>query len=63
MCVSQVSMRLEMRQGSLTREEDTLYIMAGLGLLDMIGEDVYKADEVTQHLVAYPTKIHGLLHL
>lgn len=56
-------MRLEMRQGSLTREEDTLYIMAGLGLLDMIGEDVYKADEVTQHLVAYPTKIHGLLHL
>jgi hypothetical protein len=42
---------------------DTLYIMAGLGLLDMVGEDVYKANEVTAHLVAYPTKIHGILHL
>lgn len=37
--------------------------MAGLGLLDMIGEDLYKANEVTKHLVAYPTKIQGLLHL
>jgi hypothetical protein len=42
---------------------DTLYIMAGLGLLDMIAEDSYNANDITQHLVEHPTKIQGILHL
>jgi hypothetical protein len=37
--------------------------MAGLGLLDMISEDVYRANDVTRHLVENPTKIQGILHL
>jgi len=37
--------------------------MAGLGLLDMIAEGSYKANDVTQHLVEHPTKIQGIFHL
>lgn len=44
-------------------KEDTLYVVAGLGLLDMIAEDSYRANDVTKHLVQHPTKIQGILHL
>ena len=63
MCVSQVRIMRPIYKFYLTLEEDTLYIMAGLGLLDMVEEDSYKANAVTQHLVEHPTKIQGILHL
>lgn len=41
--------------------EDTLFIMAGLGLLDML-EEKYVANAVTKHMVTFPSSIHGALH-
>jgi hypothetical protein len=63
MCVSRIRIVSQTYSISLISKDDTLYIMAGLGLLDIKGEDLYRANEVTQHLVAYPTKIQGILHL
>jgi hypothetical protein len=63
MCAWQVRLVYPVYIIQLIFKEDTLYIMAGLGLLDMLGEDSYKANAVTQHLVEYPTKIQGILHL
>ncbi|KAL4734526.1 putative O-methyltransferase [Aspergillus similis] len=42
--------------------EDTLHAMAGLGLIDSLAEDTYSANELTQHLVAYPSALHGGIH-
>ena len=44
-------------------KEDTLYVMAGLGLLDLTADDSFRANDVTQHLIEHPTKIQGILHL
>jgi hypothetical protein len=37
--------------------------MAGLGLVDLIGEDINEANAITRHMVAVPSAIHGMLHL
>ncbi|KAJ6131002.1 hypothetical protein N7523_001462 [Penicillium sp. IBT 18751x] len=41
---------------------DTLYIMAGLGLLDRVDENVFQANAITRHMVAMPSAQHGAVH-
>ncbi|KXG51695.1 O-methyltransferase, family 2 [Penicillium griseofulvum] len=41
---------------------DTLYIMAGLGLVDRVAEDCFTANAITNHMVAMPSAQHGALH-
>ncbi|KAJ5494815.1 hypothetical protein N7463_010902 [Penicillium fimorum] len=41
---------------------DTLYIMAGLGLVDRVTEDCFMANAITNHMVAMPSAQHGALH-
>ncbi|KAJ5827823.1 hypothetical protein N7447_004586 [Penicillium robsamsonii] len=41
---------------------DTLYIMAGLGLVDRVAEDCFIANAITNHMVAMPSAQHGALH-
>ncbi|OQD63116.1 hypothetical protein PENPOL_c010G06708 [Penicillium polonicum] len=42
---------------------DTLYIMAGLGLVERVAEDCFTANAITNHMVAMPSAQHGALHL
>ena len=42
---------------------DTLYIMAGLGLVERVGEDCFTANAITNLMVAMPSAQHGALHL
>ncbi|PKX88907.1 uncharacterized protein P174DRAFT_464645 [Aspergillus novofumigatus IBT 16806] len=42
---------------------DTLFVMGGLGYIDLLPGDVYAAKEVTEYLVATPSAQHGALHL
>lgn len=37
--------------------------MGALGLLDILPDDVYKANDVTKFLVELPSSQHGALHL
>ncbi|KAJ5587973.1 uncharacterized protein N7459_003738 [Penicillium hispanicum] len=41
---------------------DTLYIMAGLGLVDRVAEDRFNANAITRHMVDMPSAQHGALH-
>jgi len=41
---------------------DTLYIMAGLGLVERVAEDTYTANAITRHMVDMPSSQHGALH-
>lgn len=41
---------------------DTLYIMAGLGLVDCVDEH-FHANEITRHMVDMPSAQHGAMHL
>ncbi|KGO67499.1 O-methyltransferase, family 2 [Penicillium italicum] len=41
---------------------DTLYIMAGLGLVELVDEDCFTANAITNHMVAMPSAQHGALH-
>ncbi|QKX53927.1 uncharacterized protein TRUGW13939_01007 [Talaromyces rugulosus] len=41
---------------------DTLFAMAGLGLVDLVEDDVYEANEITRHMVQMPSAQHGALH-
>ncbi|KAJ5490619.1 O-methyltransferase family 2 [Penicillium expansum] len=41
---------------------DTLYIMAGLGLVERVDEDCFTANAITNHMVAMPSAQHGALH-
>lgn len=42
---------------------DTLYIMAGLGLLDRVEENIFQANAITRHMAAMPSAQHGAVHL
>ncbi|KAL3457040.1 S-adenosyl-L-methionine-dependent methyltransferase [Aspergillus heterothallicus] len=42
--------------------EDTLLAMAGLGLLEVVEEDLYAANDLTRHLVLNPSAVHGGIH-
>jgi hypothetical protein len=37
--------------------------MAGLGLVDLVEDDVYSANSITRHMVDMPSAQHGALHL
>ncbi|KAJ5909199.1 hypothetical protein N7495_001881 [Penicillium taxi] len=41
---------------------DTLYIMAGLGLVDRVEEDRFNANAITRHMVDMPSSQHGAIH-
>ncbi|KAJ5489545.1 hypothetical protein N7539_004435 [Penicillium diatomitis] len=41
---------------------DTLYIMAGLGLVNRLDEDRFVANAITHHMVAMPSAQHGAVH-
>ncbi|KAJ5951489.1 uncharacterized protein N7479_009902 [Penicillium vulpinum] len=41
---------------------DTLYIMAGLGLVELVAQDLFTANPITNHMVAMPSAQHGALH-
>ena len=40
-----------------------MYAMAALGLVDLVGDDTYRANAITRHMLAVPSSIHGMLHL
>ena len=40
-----------------------MYAMAGLGLVDLVGDDTYKVNAITRHMSAVPSYIHGMLEL
>lgn len=42
-----------------------MFAMAGLGFVDMVDSeiDTYRANAVTDHIVAVPSAIHGMIHL
>lgn len=42
---------------------DTLYIMAGLGLVERVDEDCFVANAITRHMVDMPSAQHGAVHL
>lgn len=47
----------------LTSTADTLYIMAGLGLVERLDEDRFNANAITKHMVDMPSAQHGAVHL
>ncbi|KIX94742.1 uncharacterized protein Z520_09432 [Fonsecaea multimorphosa CBS 102226] len=46
----------------LTSVEDTMYAMAGLGLVDLVDDTTYQVNPITAHMVAVPSSLHGMLH-
>ncbi|KIX06275.1 uncharacterized protein Z518_04250 [Rhinocladiella mackenziei CBS 650.93] len=42
--------------------EDTMFAMAGLGLVDLVDDTTYRVNAVTAHMEAVPSAIHGMLH-
>ncbi|OAP64284.1 hypothetical protein AYL99_00256 [Fonsecaea erecta] len=42
--------------------EDTMYAMAGLGLVDLVDDTTYQVNPITTHMVAVPSSLHGMLH-
>ncbi|KAJ9492405.1 hypothetical protein VN97_g802 [Penicillium thymicola] len=47
---------------SIRLASDTLYIMAGLSLVERVAEDCFTANAITKHMVAMPSAQHGALH-
>lgn len=43
--------------------EDTLFIMAGLGLIDSVAEGIFNANDVTKIMVQKPGAQEGAFHL
>ncbi|KAH8689187.1 putative O-methyltransferase [Talaromyces proteolyticus] len=41
---------------------DTLFAMAGIGLVELVEDDIYAANSITQHMVHMPSAQHGALH-
>lgn len=42
---------------------DTLFIMAGLGLVNQVSENIFAPNGITRHMVDNPGATHGALHL
>lgn len=42
---------------------DTMYAMAGLGLVDMVDDQTFKTNAITKHMERVPSSLHGMLHL
>ncbi|OJJ43678.1 hypothetical protein ASPZODRAFT_136139 [Penicilliopsis zonata CBS 506.65] len=49
-------------QLSVQLAADTLYVMAGLGFVDLVEDNVFVANCITKHLVNMPSAQHGALH-
>ncbi|KAI9927308.1 hypothetical protein ASPWEDRAFT_188429 [Aspergillus wentii DTO 134E9] len=47
---------------SETLAADTLYIMAGLGLVDQESENIFSPNSITEHMVKLPSSQQGALH-
>ncbi|KAL3457188.1 hypothetical protein BJX64DRAFT_269287 [Aspergillus heterothallicus] len=47
---------------SVTLVQDTLFAMSGLGLVELVGEDLYSANALTRHLAESPSAVHGAVH-
>ncbi|KAJ5589552.1 hypothetical protein N7537_012230 [Penicillium hordei] len=62
-CNARIKVRGENEPELSTRlASDTLYIMAGLGLVERVAEDCFTANAITNHMVAMPSAQHGALH-
>ncbi|KAJ5517548.1 hypothetical protein N7527_009108 [Penicillium freii] len=62
-CNARIKARGENEPELSTRlASDTLYIMAGLGLVERVAEDCFTANAITNHMVAMPSAQHGALH-
>ncbi|OQV05683.1 hypothetical protein CLAIMM_10376 [Cladophialophora immunda] len=42
--------------------EDTMFAMAGLGLVDLVDDRTFQVNPITAHMVAVPSSLHGMLH-
>ena len=40
-----------------------MFAMAGLGLCNLVDEDIFQVNAITSHMSAVPSAIHGMLHL
>jgi hypothetical protein len=45
---------IERRYSWLTYVEDTTFVLAGLEFVDMVGDDLFAANDITRHVVAVP---------
>lgn len=43
--------------------EDTMFAMAGLGLVDLVDDTTYRVNAITAHMIAVPSALDGMLHL
>ena len=43
--------------------DDVLYAVSSIGLVDLVEDDVYAANNITRHMHAMPSAQHGALHL
>ncbi|KAJ5160676.1 uncharacterized protein N7482_007680 [Penicillium canariense] len=53
---------IELRGGNEPQISDTLYIMAGLGLVERVHEGFFTANAITRHMVDMPSAQHGAVH-
>ncbi|KAH0837425.1 O-methyltransferase [Fonsecaea pedrosoi] len=42
--------------------EDTMFAMAGLGLVDLVDDTTYQVNPITAHMAVVPSSLHGMLH-
>ncbi|OAG34209.1 hypothetical protein AYO21_11654 [Fonsecaea monophora] len=42
--------------------EDTMFAMAGLGLVDLVDDTTYQVNPITAHMAIVPSSLHGMLH-
>ena len=40
-----------------------MFVMAGLGFVDLVEDNVFAPNDITMHMVAVPSAPHGALHL
>ncbi|EED15930.1 O-methyltransferase, putative [Talaromyces stipitatus ATCC 10500] len=41
---------------------DVLYSLSSIGLVDLVQDDVFEANDITRHMIAMPSAQHGTLH-
>lgn len=40
-----------------------MFAMVGLGFVDLVEDDVFRSNSITETLVNIPSSLHGALHL
>jgi hypothetical protein len=48
--------------GLIVFQEDTLFILSGQGLVDLVSDNVFAPNAITHHWVSQPSAPHGALH-